>query len=198
MSSGQILSAGSYDHLMASTPEFQDLINAHNTTAGSNQQMEFNVSRSKRHIKEEIEKIEVKESFDASLRDQLIKEEEREIGDAGLKPYIQYLKHDKGFLYYTLATLVHAIFVLGQLVQNYWLAANIGNSSMSRIELNSVYTGIGLSLALFLLGRSYLVTLLGVGASESISTQLLRSLFRAPMSFYDSTPLGRILSRVRI
>ncbi|KAB1204955.1 ABC transporter C family member 10 [Morella rubra] len=32
--------------------------------------------------------------------------------------------------------------------------------------------------------------------AESLFTQLLNSLFHAPMSFYDSTPLGRILSRV--
>ncbi|KAK4802341.1 hypothetical protein SAY86_000544 [Trapa natans] len=196
MASGEILSVGNYDHLMASTPEFRDLINVHSTTAGSDQQSELTISRSKRHQKEDIEKIEVKESLDATTGDQLIKEEEREIGDTGLKSYIQYLKHDKGFLYFTLANLVHAIFIIGQLVQNYWLAANIGNSSMSRIAIFSAYTGVGLSLALFLLGRSYLVTLLGVSASESISAQLLQSLFRAPMCFYDSTPLGRILSRV--
>lgn len=194
MSSGEILSAGSYDNLVASSPEFQDLINAHNTTAGSNQKTELALSMRQQYRKEEIEKVEVKESFDVG--DQLIKEEERETGDTGLRPYIQYLKHDKGVLYFTLSTLAHAVFIVGQLAQNYWLAANIANSSMSKIELNSVYTGIGLSLSIFLLLRSYFVVLLGVNASESISTQLLRSLFRAPMSFYDSTPLGRILSRV--
>ncbi|PKI48620.1 hypothetical protein CRG98_030985 [Punica granatum] len=172
MSSGEIVSTGSYDNLMDLSLEFQDL------------------------SKEEIEKIEEKETVEASLRDQLIKEEEREVGDTGLKPYIRYLKHDKGFLYFTLATLAHAVFIIGQLVQNYWMAANIGNSNMSRVELNSVYTGIGLLLVVFLLLRSFLVVRLGIGASESISTQLLRSLFRAPMSFYDSTPLGRILIRV--
>ncbi|KAK4803068.1 hypothetical protein SAY86_001271 [Trapa natans] len=196
MSSGEILSVGSYNHLMASTPEFQDLINAHSTTAGSDQESDLTIRRSKRHSEEAMEKIEVKESSDAvTAGDQLIKEEEREIGDTGLKPYMQYLKHDKGFLYFTLANIAHAIFLIGQLVQNYWLAVNIGNNGMGKIELNSVYTGVGVSLALFLLGRSYLVTLLGVNASESISSQLLQSLFRAPMSFYDSTPLGRILSR---
>ncbi|XP_031394273.1 ABC transporter C family member 10-like [Punica granatum] len=196
MSSGEILRTGSYDHLMALSPEFQDLVNAHNTTAGSNQQIEGPLSRKERYSKEEIEKIEVKESFEASSGDQLIKEEEREVGDTGLKPYIQYLKHDKGFLYFTISMLAHAIFIIGQLAQNYWLASIIGNSSVSSAELNSVYTGIGLLIAVILLFRSYIVVRLGISASESISTQLLQSLFRAPMSFYDSTPLGRILSRV--
>ncbi|KAL4333348.1 hypothetical protein GQ457_07G007620 [Hibiscus cannabinus] len=46
--------------------------------------------------------------------------------------------------------------------------------------------------------KSFYVVLLGCGASESIFSILLKSLFKAPMSFYDSTPVGRILSRVSI
>ncbi|CAL5338963.1 unnamed protein product [Camellia sinensis] len=37
---------------------------------------------------------------------------------------------------------------------------------------------------------------LGMQSSKSLFSQLPNSLFRVPMSFYDSTPLGRILSRV--
>ncbi|EEE65131.1 hypothetical protein OsJ_20202 [Oryza sativa Japonica Group] len=39
-------------------------------------------------------------------------------------------------------------------------------------------------------------TVLGMQTSRSLFSQLLNSLFRAPMSFFDSTPLGRVLSRV--
>ena len=134
----------------------------------------------------------------SSLGDQLIKQEEREIGDTGLKPYIQYLSQNKGFLYFTLATICHMIFIVGQIIQNYWLAANIQNSHVNRVELITVYTVIGCILALILLIRSIYVVLLGFGASQSVFSTLLTSLFRAPMSFYDSTPLGRILNRVRV
>ncbi|KAL9690109.1 hypothetical protein QQ045_010503 [Rhodiola kirilowii] len=44
--------------------------------------------------------------------------------------------------------------------------------------------------------RSISTVFLGLQSSKSLFTQLLNSLFRAPMSFYDSTPLGRILSRI--
>ncbi|KAB2596767.1 hypothetical protein D8674_032217 [Pyrus ussuriensis x Pyrus communis] len=47
-----------------------------------------------------------------------------------------------------------------------------------------------------LLFRTLATVVLGLEASKSLFSQLLNSLFRAPMSFYDSTPLGRILSRV--
>ncbi|XP_056173981.1 ABC transporter C family member 10-like [Syzygium oleosum] len=196
MSSGQIVSAGSYDQLMASCQEFQDLVNAHNTTAGSGDQIRMVSSRMPGYSKEEIRKIYVEEQLEASLGSQLIKQEEREIGDSGFKPYLQYLKHNKGFFFFTLATISHIIFIAGQLAQNYWLASEVNSTSVSTVELNSVYTGIGVALALFLLIRSYFIVYLGCGASDAIFSMLLQSLIRAPMSFFDSTPLGRILSRV--
>ncbi|XP_030549691.1 ABC transporter C family member 10-like isoform X2 [Rhodamnia argentea] len=196
MSSGQIVNAGSYDQLMASCQEFQDLVDAHHTTAGSGNRIRMVSSRMPGYLKEEIQKIDVEEQLKASPGSQLIKEEEREIGDSGFKPYLQYMKHNKGFLFFALATLAHAIFIAGQLAQNYWLASEVNSTSVSTIELNSVYTGIGIVLGLFLLIRSYFIVYLGCGASYAIFSGLLHSLIRAPMSFYDSTPLGRILSRV--
>ncbi|KAI3422990.1 uncharacterized protein J3R85_011519 [Psidium guajava] len=196
MSSGQIVSTGSYDQLMASCEEFQDLVNAHYMTAASGNQIGIVPQMRPGHSKEEIQKILLEEQVEASPGSQLIKQEEREIGDSGFKPYLQYLKHNKGFLFITLATIAHFIFIAGQLAQNYWLASEVNSTSVSTAELNSVYTGIGITLSLFMLIRSYFVVYLGCGASDSIFSVLLHSLIRAPMSFYDSTPLGRILSRV--
>ncbi|RZC91253.1 hypothetical protein C5167_027315 [Papaver somniferum] len=48
----------------------------------------------------------------------------------------------------------------------------------------------------FTLFRSLATVALGMKASESIFNQLLSSLFHAPTAFFESTPLGRILSRV--
>ncbi|RVX04073.1 ABC transporter C family member 10 [Vitis vinifera] len=196
MSEGEILQAATYDLLMHSSQEFQDLVNAHNATVGSERQPEQDSTQKSKIPKGEIQKIYTEKQLRDTSGEQLIKKEEREIGDTGLKPYLQYLKYSKGFLYFFLATLSHVIFIVGQLVQNYWLAANVQNSSVSQLKLIAVYTGIGLSLSLFLLLRSFFVVLLGLEASQSIFSTLLSSLFRAPMSFYDSTPLGRILSRV--
>ncbi|XP_030470126.2 ABC transporter C family member 10-like [Syzygium oleosum] len=196
ISSGQIVSTGSYDQLMASCQQFQDLVNAHYTTAASGNQIGIVSPRRPGYLKEEIQKILLEEQVEASPGSQLIKQEEREIGDSGFKPYLQYLKHNKGFLFITLATISHLIFVIGQLAQNYWLASEVNSTSVSTVELDSVYTGIGVALILFMLTRSYFIVYLGCGASDSIFSVLLHSLIRAPMSFYDSTPLGRILSRV--
>ena len=92
----------------------------------------------------------------------------------------------------------HIIFVAGQISQNSWMAANVQNPHISTLKLISVYIIIGVCTMFFMLSRSLVVVVLGIRTSRSLFSQLLNSLFHAPMSFFDSTPLGRVLSRVRI
>uniref|UniRef100_A0A2N9HDR0 ABC-type xenobiotic transporter n=1 Tax=Fagus sylvatica TaxID=28930 RepID=A0A2N9HDR0_FAGSY len=111
---------------------FKSLVKAHHDTVGSERQAEYASSVKSESSKSEIEKNHNEKQLMSSLGDQLIKQEERETGDTGLKPYIQYLKQDKGFLYFSLATICHLIFIVGQIIQNYWLAANIQDSHNNR------------------------------------------------------------------
>ena len=168
-----------YDQLMHSSQEFQDLVNAHNAMVGSERQPEHDSTLKSKIRKGEIQKIYTEKQLRETSGEQLIKKEEREMGDTGLKPYLQYLQYSKGFLYFFLSTLSHVIFIVAQLVQNYWLAANVQNPSVSQLKLIAVYTGIGLSLSIFLLLRSFFVVVVGLGASQSIFSTLLSSLFRA-------------------
>ncbi|XWS38269.1 hypothetical protein CRYUN_Cryun19dG0117000 [Craigia yunnanensis] len=195
MAAGEIIEAGTYDHLLASSQEFQNLVSVHNNSGGSEIRINHSTSRRPMTSKGEIQNIYVKNQSVVPSGEQLIKQEEKETGDTGLKSYKQYLSHDKCFLYFSFAAIFHMIFIIGQLMQNYWLAANVQNSYVSRLKLVTVYTVIGSAVAIFLFLRSFSVVLLGCGASQSIFSTILKSLFRAPMSFYDSTPLGRILSR---
>jgi ATP-binding cassette, subfamily C (CFTR/MRP), member 2 len=209
MSDGEILQSAPFHELFASCKEFQDLVHAHKETVGidklnnmvpqNNKNVTINQHEiSKVHggtIKNVLQKENIKPSEGES--DQLIKKEERERGNIGLKPYMQYLGQNKGYLYYSLAALSHIIFVAGQISQNSWMAANVQNPNVGTLKLILVYLGIGFGTVFVLFSRSLFVVVLGLEASKSLFSQLLGSLFRAPMGFYDSTPLGRILSRVR-
>ncbi|RDX62968.1 ABC transporter C family member 10, partial [Mucuna pruriens] len=196
MSNGEILEAAPYHHLLTSSQAFQDLVNAHKETAGSDNLM--NVTSSRRHSTSarEITQAFMEKKFKATNGNQLIKQEEREIGDTGLKPYLQYLNQMKGYIYFFVASFCHFMFVLCQILQNSWMAVNVDNSQVSTLRLIVVYFLIGAVSAIFLLIRTLLIVALGIQSSRNLFLQLMNSLFRAPMSFYDSTPLGRILSRV--
>ncbi|KAJ3708975.1 hypothetical protein LUZ61_012680 [Rhynchospora tenuis] len=208
MSDREILHSAPFHELIASCKEFQDLVHSHKETVGieklnnlvsTNNKSEtiYQQETNKIHggtIRNLLQKENAKSSGGGT--DQLIKKEERERGDIGLKPYMQYLGQNKGYLYFSLATLARIFFISGQILQNSWMAANVENPNVGTLKLILVYLGIGCGTILVLLFRSLFVVVLGLETSKSSFTQLLASLFRAPMSFYDSTPLGRILSRV--
>ncbi|THF96946.1 hypothetical protein TEA_016444 [Camellia sinensis var. sinensis] len=196
MSEGKIVEAATYNQLLACSQQFQNLVNAHKDIVGSEKHIKYCSPKSKTLTEENQEGINTEEQLGEPLGDQLIKKEEREIGDMGLKPYIQFLNQSKGFLYLSLVVILHIIFTIGQFLQSLWLAVDVQDSSISRLKLILVYSLIGCGVSIFLLLRSYLVVALGLSTSKSIFSKLMTSLFRAPMSFYDSTPSGRILSRV--
>ncbi|KAL2550605.1 ABC transporter C family member 10 [Forsythia ovata] len=195
MSDGEILHAAPYSQLLSSSQEFKDLVNAHKQTAGFETLLEVS---SKRYEPSsgEIHKSYAEKKLKKSGHNQLIKQEEREVGDTGLRPYIQYLNQKMGFWIFSSAAQSHLTFVLGLILQNSWMAANVDDPNVSTLKLMVIYLLIGIISTLFLLYRSLCTVVLGRQSSKAIFSQLLSSLFRAPMSFYDSTPLGRILNRV--
>lgn len=197
MSDGEVLHSGPYNELLASSKEFLDLVNAHKETAGTETLSEVS-STSRRHnySTNEIKRATVEMENQPLKGEQLIKQEEREVGDSGSKPYLIYLNQNKGYLYFSIIALSHLAFVTGQILQNIWMASGVDNPHVSESKLIVVYLILGLCSTICLLFRSLAVVTLGIESSKSLFSQLTNSLFRAPMSFYDSTPLGRILSRV--
>lgn len=191
ISEGKIIRA-SYNELLVTSETFRSLVK-HDDIIASQNSREVLLNEASTEIPREDRN----EHLNAN--DQLVKQEEREIGDAGIKPHLQYLKHGKALLYFSLSNFMHCLFILGQFAQSCLLATNLReSSSVSRPIVIAVYAAIGCSMIVFLFARTFFLYILSIGVSTSIFSKLLKSLFRAPMSFYDSTPSGRILSRVGI
>jgi hypothetical protein len=201
MADGEIIQSAPYQELLAHYQEFRSLVNAHKDNIGISDHNNMTTHRAKGILTNEVNDIHgsrYTEPVKPSSEDQLIKQEKREMGDTGLKPYMLYLCQKKGFLYASLCVSSHMIFLAAQISQNSWMAANIQNPSVSTLKLISVYIAIGVCSVFFILSRTLSAIVLGIQTSRSLFSQLLNMLFRAPMSFFDSTPLGRVLSRVRI
>ncbi|CAJ1953018.1 unnamed protein product [Sphenostylis stenocarpa] len=196
MSNGKILKDAPYHQLLRSSHEFQDLVNAHKETSNSNQFVNVTSSQRQLTTAREITQTFMEKQVKETIENQLIKQEEREKGDTGLKPYLQYLNGMKGYIYYFVVSLCFTAFVICQILQNSWMAANVDNPHVSTLQLIVVYCLIAAISPIFLLIRCLATVSLGMKTSKRLFEQLMDSLFRAPMSFYDSTPLGRILSRV--
>ena len=58
-----------------------------------------------------------------------------------------------------------------------------------------VYAILIVSMLIFLIARSQWAVFGGIRACEHVFSNITRRVLRAPMSYFDTTPLGRILNR---
>ncbi|KAK2169807.1 hypothetical protein NP493_1174g00004 [Ridgeia piscesae] len=95
------------------------------------------------------------------------------------------------------------LFVVSQTMTNIWLSMwsndkpgpnGTVDSSLRDIRLE-VYGGLGVIQAVATLGQSFAIAIGCVRASRVLHARLLHGMLRAPMSFFDTTPTGRIVNR---
>ncbi|KAK1575542.1 hypothetical protein Q3G72_006373 [Acer saccharum] len=135
-------------------------------------------------------------SVEGSLNIQLTKEEEREIGDVGCKPMLDYLYVSKGSLLFILTILCYLAFSALQACASYWLATATRFYKVNNAMLVGVYAGISTISIPFVYSRNLYATFLGLKASKAFFFGINNSIFKAPMLFFDSTPVGRIFARM--
>nr|XP_056705308.1 ATP-binding cassette sub-family C member 2 [Euleptes europaea] len=132
----------------------------------------------------------------------LIESEAVETGKVKFSVYLQYLRAvGSGF-----STWVFIAY-LGQYVafigSSLWLSAwtndaqqiNQNYSATQRDMRVGVYGALGVAQAIFLLAGSFLAARGAIRASRILHKQLLSNILRAPMSFFDTTPTGRVVNR---
>ncbi|XP_017979301.1 PREDICTED: ABC transporter C family member 8 isoform X1 [Theobroma cacao] len=206
MEGGKITQSGSYEELLKAGTAFQQLVNAHRdaiTVLGSLNSEGQGESQGLAVVRPEMfngsyptkQNSEGEISVKGPPGVQLTQDEEKEIGDVGWKPFLDYVSVSKGSLHLSLSILTQSTFVILQTASTYWLAFAIQIPNMSSSMLIGVYTGIATLSAVFVYFRSYYAAHLGLKASKAFFSGLTNAIFKAPMLFFDSTPVGRILTR---
>ncbi|XP_053207952.1 ATP-binding cassette sub-family C member 3-like isoform X2 [Panonychus citri] len=135
-------------------------------------------------------------------RSKLIVREKAAVGSVKGSVYIDYLRA-VGF---GMCGIIVACFGLSQLLtvsRNLWLtawaddsldSANLNDTHLRNLRLG-IYAGIGGLETIFTMANSLLLNVAVLTGSKLIHDRMLDRIIRAPMSFYDTTPLGRILNR---
>ena len=80
---------------------------------------------------------------------------------------------------------------------NIWSDQKLGNASESKYRdlYLGVYGGLGAAQTLSMLILSIVVAICTLNASKKMHKNMLSSVLHCPMSFFDTTPLGRIVNR---
>lgn len=127
----------------------------------------------------------------------LIEEEERSSGQVSLGVYRLYLTAAYGGALALMVLVIQFVWQGLSLAGDYWVAYETGTNEehFDPQRFTLVYGVLAALCALCILGRTVLLSLMSLTTSQDFYLKMLRSLFRAPMSFFDTTPTARILSR---
>ncbi|XP_030490551.2 ABC transporter C family member 8 [Cannabis sativa] len=205
MEDGNITHSGSYEELLKAGTAFEQLVNAHKD-AISTLGLLNNEGQGESHMVDELRTEESYGSYSKQNTEeeisansvpgvQLTQEEEKEIGDVRWKPFKDYILVSKGSLLLFLTTVTQLAFFSFQAAATYWLALAIQVPKITSGVLVGVYTGISTLSAIFVYLRAFFGARLGIKASKAFFTGFTNAIFKAPMLFFDSTPVGRILTR---
>jgi len=203
MEGGKISQWGSYEDLLTAGTAFEQLLSAHREAIAG---IETN-SANKREV-QNVVTVQPEDSHvsnltkcgsdgEISTQIQLTQEEEKESGDVGCKAFCDYILFPKGSFLLCLSILAQVAFVGLQAASTSWLAIASEMSKVTSSILVGVYSVISFLSIVFVFLRSYFAAHLGLKASKAFFSAFTTSIFNAPMLFFDSTPVGRILTRVR-
>ncbi|RDX69508.1 ABC transporter C family member 8, partial [Mucuna pruriens] len=197
MEDGEVTQSGNYENLFKAGTAFEQLVSAHKEAIAELDQN----GEDKTHTEESQgfyltqNQSEGEISMEGQLVEQLTQEEEKVIGDVDWKTFWDYISFSRGSLMLCWIILAQFAFAALQAASTFWLALAIEIPKLTSVTLIGVYSLISFTGTAFVYLRSLFTAHLGLNASAAFFTSFTTAIFNAPMLFFDSTPVGRILTR---
>ncbi|XP_058218894.1 ABC transporter C family member 3-like [Rhododendron vialii] len=216
MKDGTITQAGKYNDIVNSGTDFMELVGAHkkalsaldSTVAGSvseNSTIDGENGSTcgvQKSVKKEETAADDQNGTDDIVgeKGQLVQEEEREKGRVGLSVYRKYITTAYRGALVPFILLSQVLFQLLQIGSNCWmaLATPVSKEVKPPVEgstLIIVYVALVIGSSFCILSRALFLITAGFKTATILFNKMHLCIFRAPMSFFDSTPSGRILNR---
>ncbi|KAL3503595.1 hypothetical protein ACH5RR_038044 [Cinchona calisaya] len=212
MKDGKVSQAGKYNDILKSGSDFMELVGAHrealsvlDSVEGGSASISEDGSgegSNKKLVKKEENGDAQNGKIDdsAAPKGQLVQEEEREKGKVGFPVYWKYITTAYGGTLVPFILLAQILFQVLQIGSNYWMswATPVSEDVAPRVTgstLIIVYVSLAIGSSFCILIRSLLLATVGYKTATILFNKMHFSIFRAPMSFFDATPSGRILNR---
>ncbi|PNY04768.1 ABC transporter C family member 9-like protein [Trifolium pratense] len=217
MQNGRIAQAGTFEELLKQNIGFELLVGAHSKAlesvlmVGNSSKTNLNPipegecitysHSSSELLHTQLDKVQDNSTDNKGNNDgKLVQEEERETGSISKEVYWSYLTTVKGGLLVPIIILAQSSFQILQIASNYWMAWVCPTKADAKpiYDMNFIlliYMALSVAGSFCVLLRAMLVLNCGLWTAQTFFTRMLHNVQRAPMSFFDSTPTGRILNR---
>ncbi|KAM8876677.1 ATP-binding cassette sub-family C member 3 isoform 2-T2 [Synchiropus picturatus] len=131
--------------------------------------------------------------------EKLIQTETTETGRVKAKVYLEYAKA-VGVLLSILICFLYGCQSAAAMGSNIWLShwTNDANTNQTKESVNmrvGVYAALGFAQGLLVMISSFTLAMGNIGAARRLHYHLLTNKLHTPQSFFDTTPLGRIINR---
>ncbi|KAH9950728.1 multidrug resistance-associated ABC transporter [Amylocystis lapponica] len=135
---------------------------------------------------------------DLKTKDTLMQAEERVTGAVSYRTYAGFFRFAGG-IYWVFAlafslTMYQGASVANNLLLGFWTAGSIKGFTQS--DYMGTYAALGVATGIFSFFLSLCLTLSSLTAALRMFKSALGAVLRSPTSFFDTTPIGRILSRL--
>lgn len=179
---------GSLDELKISNPNFSQQVLAGGTSQDEKKEDEDEVeSEAIGDNKPKLEKKDVEGIMQA---------EERAVQSVDLAVYAEYCRQGGGLWVVPAMLAVIILTQASNIATNLWLSYWSSNLfDISTADYIGIYASIGGLQAISYFVMGFGLTWIGNRSSKLMMAKALARTMRAPMSFFDTTPLGRIINR---
>ena len=204
---GRVLAAGHFDELMVGSPAFREMLNSfgHSQTGGNGADG-AEVSQAESEVTADAKAIKVVESAAVSAAvvvkptaGKMMTEEEKKVGQIATAYYFRYLR--SGGSLWIIIPLLGFSYIINQLTQlasQWWLTFWSSDITYQRFSMGGymgIFAALGVAAAIFSFIRVVVMMFVGLAASRRLHAGLLKSVISAPLVFFDTTPVGRLLAR---
>ncbi|KAF9466027.1 multidrug resistance-associated ABC transporter [Collybia nuda] len=196
MDGGAIIEEGTYETLLAKSAMFSQMMDEHRGTESGERSMILKNPP-------ELEKALNVPSLDSKDQEKfadtaLMQAEERKTGSVPWMLYLTYLRFAGGLMLgpfiITLLLLTQTAEVGNTLFLGMWASKAI--PSFNQQNYIEVYAGLGITQAVLSFMLSFSFSAMGLVAGINLFNAALVGVLRSPTSFFDTTPMGRIISRL--